>query len=58
MLKRLVVKYLREAADKISSGNCELTEAEAMDILRVISHEALSKELVWYKDELLFVINR
>ena len=44
MLKGLVVKYLREAADKISSGNCEITEAEAMDILRIISHEALSKE--------------
>lgn len=44
MLKGLVVKYLREAAEKISSGNCEITEAEAMDILRIISHEALSKE--------------
>ena len=43
-LKKIVVRYLREAADKIESGNCELSETEAMDILKAISHEPLSKE--------------
>lgn len=30
--KALVVKYLREVADKIDYGNCDLTEKEAMDV--------------------------
>ena len=42
--KKLVTKYLREVADKIEAGSCELTESEAMDILKVISHQAMSKE--------------
>ena len=42
--KKLVVKYLREVADKIDSGNCDLTEKEAMDVLKLIAHEPLSKE--------------
>lgn len=43
-LKSLVVKYLRDTADKIDAGNSKLTESEAMDIMRVIAHESLSKE--------------
>lgn len=43
-IRKLVVKYLREVADKIDAGTCELTESEAMEILKVISHEPLSKE--------------
>ena len=42
--KKLVVKYLRDAADRINSGECEISENEAMDIMRVIAHEPLSKE--------------
>jgi predicted DNA-binding transcriptional regulator AlpA len=42
--KKLVVRYLREAADKIEVGNSELTETEAMDILKVIAHKSMSKE--------------
>ena len=42
--KKLVVKYLREAADKIEVGNSELSETEAMDILKVIAHKSMSKE--------------
>lgn len=42
--KNLVVRYLREAADKIEVGNSELTETEAMDILKVIAHKSMSKE--------------
>ena len=43
-IKRLVVRYLRDIADKIEAGNTELSESEAMDIMRVIAHESLSKE--------------
>ena len=43
ILKNLVVKYMREAADKIEVGNSEISEAEAIDILRIVAHEAMSK---------------
>lgn len=43
-LKKAVTKLLRETADKIDSGNCELNEEQAMDIMSVLSHEVLSKD--------------
>lgn len=43
-LKKLVTKLLRETADKIDSGTCELSETEAIDILGVLSHQVMSKE--------------
>lgn len=43
-LKRAVTKLLRETADKIDSGNCELNEEQAMDIMSVLGHEVLSKD--------------
>lgn len=43
-LNKLIVKLLRETADKIDSGNCELSESEAMDIMSVLTHKAMSKE--------------
>jgi len=42
-LRRMVVNYLRELADKIDTGTSEITEDEAMDILKVVAHESLSK---------------
>ena len=42
--KRLVVKYLRDVADKIDAGTSEISETEAVDILGVISHQVMSKE--------------
>ena len=42
--RQLVVKYMREMADKIEVGNSEISESEAIDILRVVAHECLSKE--------------
>ena len=42
--KKLVVKYLREVAEKIDSGTSEITESQAIDVLRVIAYEAMSKE--------------
>ena len=44
MLKDIIVKLLRETADKIEVGTCELNESEAMDIMSVLSHQAMSKE--------------
>ena len=43
-LTKLVLKELRKVADKIESGNCELTEEEAMNILKVVANEAMSKD--------------
>ena len=43
-LKKAVAKILREVADKIDSGNCELSEDQAMDIISALSHEVLSKD--------------
>ena len=42
--KKLVAKYLRDAADMIDADSCELGETEAMDILKVIAHRPMSKE--------------
>ena len=42
--RRMVVKYLREIADKIKVGTSEISESQAMDILSVVAHEAMSKE--------------
>ena len=43
-LGKLIVKLLRETADKIETGNCELSDSEAMDIMSILSHQAMSKE--------------
>ena len=43
-LKRLLTKLLRDTANKIDAGTCELSEEEATQMLEVLSHIALSKE--------------
>ena len=42
-LIKLVVKQLRMTADNLDAGNSELSESEAMDILGVLCHRAMSK---------------
>ena len=42
--RKLVVRYLREVADKIDAGTSEISESEAVDILRVVAHHAMSKQ--------------
>ena len=42
--KKLVVKYLKETIQKIESDDCELSDSEAVDILKVVAHRPLSKE--------------
>lgn len=41
--KKVVTKYLRERANDIDAGTSEISESEAIDILRVIAHESMSK---------------
>lgn len=43
-LKRMIAKLLRETADNIDAGTCELSEQEAVEIMSAISHRVLSKE--------------
>jgi predicted DNA-binding transcriptional regulator AlpA len=43
-LRRIIAKLLRETADKIDAGTCELSEQEAVEIMSAISHRVLSKE--------------
>lgn len=43
-LKKLIVKLLRETVDKIDADNTELTEEEAIEIMSVLAHRAMSKE--------------
>ena len=42
--KKYVAKCLRGIADKIDAGTSEITEQEAMDILKVVAHESMGKE--------------
>lgn len=43
-LKKTVVRLLRDTANKIDSGNCEISEEEAMAIVNNMTHIAISKE--------------
>lgn len=43
-LKRIVAKHLREVADKIDAGTCELSEQEAIEIMGAVAHRVLSKD--------------
>lgn len=37
-------KLLRETADKIDAGNCELDDEQAIRLMKIIAHNPLSKE--------------
>lgn len=43
-LVKRISNALRAAADKFDAGTSEITEDEAIDILSIIAHNALSKE--------------
>lgn len=43
-LTKLLIKELRNTADKLEAGTCEISETEAMDIINTLTHEAMSKE--------------
>lgn len=44
VLKKVIIKAIREIADKIEDGSCELTQEEAIELLSSVTHEPLSKE--------------
>lgn len=43
-LRKLIVKMLRNIADKIDAGNSELSDEQAVDLMSVISHRMMSKD--------------
>ena len=43
-LLKMITKALRDTADRIDAGSCELTESEAMDILSIVAHNPMSKD--------------
>lgn len=43
-IDRLLSKHLRELADRIDSGGCEMSDTEAVEIMSLISHKVMSKE--------------
>jgi predicted DNA-binding transcriptional regulator AlpA len=43
-LRKYATKILREAADKIDAGTCELDEDQVMDIASAVGHQVLSKD--------------
>lgn len=46
MIKQLLIKELKSAIDRLEHDECGMTEAEAMQILASLTHEAMSKEQV------------
>lgn len=43
-LTKILIKELRNAADKLEAGTCQISNDEAMDIVNMLTHEAISKE--------------
>lgn len=43
-IKKLLSNELRKIADKIDAGTCEMSVDEAMNIVNILTHEAISKE--------------
>ena len=44
IVNKTIAKLLRDIANKFDDDNCEISEDEAMDIINIVAHEALSKE--------------
>ena len=42
-LVKTIVKYLRDTADKIEQGKCDITQDQAMEIISIVANESLSK---------------
>lgn len=43
-IKNTIIKMLRETSDKIEVGTCEMSDTDAMELLSILSHRAMSKE--------------
>lgn len=44
IVNKTIAKLFRDIANKFDDDTCELSEDEAMDIINIVAHEALSKE--------------
>lgn len=44
-LKKIVIRLLRDTANKLDAGTCEITEEEALAIVNNTTHVAISKEM-------------
>ena len=44
VIKKTVSKMLRQIADKIDGGTCEIDEEQALHIMSTIAHEPMSKD--------------
>ena len=45
VIKKTVSKLLRQIADKIDGGTCEIDEEQALHIMSTIAHEPMSKDV-------------
>lgn len=43
-LVKVFSKLLRDTADKLDAGTCEIGEDQAMDVISMLSHQPLSKD--------------
>lgn len=43
-LKSRVARELRNVADRLDSGTCEISQQEAMEIVSMLTHQVMSKE--------------
>lgn len=43
--KKLIIKYLKDIIRRLEENECEISDTEAMDILKIINHRPMSKEV-------------
>lgn len=43
-LKKMILRYLKDAVKRIEADDCELSDEEALEIAKVIGHRPMSKE--------------
>lgn len=43
--RNLIIKYLKDIIRRLENNECEISDTEAMDILKIINHRPMSKEV-------------
>lgn len=43
LITKILVKELKHTIDKLEAGTCQISADEAMDIVNMLTHEAISK---------------
>lgn len=43
--RKLIIKYLKDIIRRLENNECEISDTEAMDILKIINHRPMSKEV-------------